>query len=863
MSAQIPPRGPVLSAVLGMVALSAVAAVLVTASVTPMIAVSSVTAQSAIGIFNNLPTYISIGKLPGPNTIYAQSAGKEVPVATIFDENRQQVAWDKISTAAKNATVDGEDRRFYSHGGVDLTGIIRAALSGLGAGSGSQQGASTISQQLVKNLSVQDALQAPTLKKQIQGIKDAEAFTLDRKLKEAKLAISLQKKYSKQDILLAYLNIAPFGGTTYGIEAAAQRYYGESASKLNPVQAATLIAVVQNPNQKAPTSAKGYAANTPRRNDILGQMLAAKHITQAQYNAGIKVVESAKTIKNIAPNQGCTAAADDAQFWCAYIKTLYPTLAAFGSNATERAANWKIGGYKIYTSLDVSLQQQAQAIESSWVPPTLPTMDIGAATTSVQVGTGRILVMVENRPFNESTTKVAGTTAINYAVDQKNGGSAYGFQGGSTYKPFTLMNWLQSGHGLSDVVDATPDPNLDQADFKDSCQSGGYGGPYGKYTNDEGETGPFTVMRATAQSVNGVFLNMGKQLDQCQTMKDAEAFGVHQGHTDTSDPSGFLPLQHQPSAILGTNSVAPLTMAAAYAGIANGGVFCAPTAIDSVISPEGKKLPGQPKTCSSALDPGIDAAVGYAMQGVFSGGTAGAARPAGNPAVLGKTGTTNKSLETWTVGSTTQVSTAVWVGNATGQVPTRNTRPPRACPGTANQVATLRNCLFRQIMTVIDGEYPPGKFPPAPAQYINGSTQPLADYSGQTVTAATAEMTALGFSVTTDPGGEVPSAQPEGTVAYTDPGAGTKLSTGYPIDIFVSDGSLAKTVPNNLVGKTFAMAKMEIEGAGFVSPTETCTADPTMLPIAPDSVTSTNPVGGWKGPASTIINVSVKKNTCP
>jgi membrane peptidoglycan carboxypeptidase len=112
MSAQNTPRGPMLPAVLGMIAFSAVAAVLVTASVTPMIAVSSVTAQSAIGIFNNLPSYISIGKLPGPNTIYALSAGKEVPVATIFDENRQQVAWDKISTAAKNATVDGEDRRF-------------------------------------------------------------------------------------------------------------------------------------------------------------------------------------------------------------------------------------------------------------------------------------------------------------------------------------------------------------------------------------------------------------------------------------------------------------------------------------------------------------------------------------------------------------------------------------------------------------------------------------------------------------------------------------------------------------------------------------------------------------------------------
>jgi membrane peptidoglycan carboxypeptidase len=846
-----------------MIAFSAVAAVLVTASVTPMIAVSSVTAQSAIGIFNNLPSYISIGKLPGPNTIYAEDAGKEVPVATIFDENRQQVAWDKISQAAKNAAVDGEDRRFYSHGGVDLTGIVRAALSGIGAGGGSQQGASTISQQLVKNLFVQDALQAPTLKEQTAQIKEAEAFTLDRKLKEAKLAISLEKKYSKQDILLAYLNIAPFGGTTYGIEAAAQRYYGVDATKLTPVESATLMAIVQNPNQKAPTGKAGYASNTPRRNDILGQMLAAKHITQAQYDAGIKVVESAKTIKNIPPQQGCTAAIDDAQFWCAYVKTLYPEMAAFGSNAAERAKNWKIGGYKIYTTLDVNLQQQAQAVENQWVPPTLPTMDIGGATSSVQVGTGNILVMVENRKFNEQTTKIpastSGATAINYNVDQKNGGSTYGFQGGSTYKPFTLINWLQNGHGLNDVVDATPDPNLPLSSFQDTCSSG-YGGVYGKYTNDEGEKGPYTVMRATAQSINGVFLRMGQQLDQCATMKDAEAFGVHQGHTDPSDPSGFLALQHQPSAILGTNSVAPLTMAAAYAGIANGGVFCKPIAVTSVVDPEGKTLPGQLKSCSSALDPGIDAAVGYAMQGVFSGGTAGAARPAG-VSVLGKTGTTNKSLETWTVGSTTQVSTAVWIGNATGQVPTRNTRPPVHCPGTANQVATLRNCVFKHTMEAIDAAYPPGKFPAAPAQYINGSTQPLDDYAGQTVTAATAEMTTLGFSVVVDPG-EVPSAQPEGTVASTSPPAGTKLSSGYDIHIQVSDGSLAKTVPN-VTGEPFGQARNDIAAAGFTTAAvQGCavTTDPTKVGKA----ISTDPIQGWQGPQTTKVTINIGQlTTCP
>ncbi len=371
MSAQNPPRGPVLSAVLGFVAFSAIAAVLVTASMTPMIAVSSVTAQSAIGIFNNLPSYISIGKLPGPNTIYAMDAGKEVPVATIFDENRQQVAWADISQAAKDAAVDGEDRRFYSHGGVDITGIIRAALSGIGAGGGgSQQGASTISQQLVKNLFIQQALQAPTLKEQNAQIKPADAFTLDRKLKEAKLAISLEKKYSKQTILLAYLNIAPFGGTTYGIEAAAQRYYGIDASKLTPVQSATLIAIVQNPNSKAPTGPAGYAANTPRRNDILGQMYAAKHITRPRSTPASR--SSSRPRRSRTRRRARVARPPS---------TTPSSGARTSRRSTRRSprsvrqspsaqANWKIGGYKIYTTLDVNLQAQAQAVENEWVPPT-------------------------------------------------------------------------------------------------------------------------------------------------------------------------------------------------------------------------------------------------------------------------------------------------------------------------------------------------------------------------------------------------------------------------------------------------------------------------------------------------------------
>jgi membrane peptidoglycan carboxypeptidase len=847
------PRGSIASIVFVIVSLSVVAGVLVTAGVTPMIAVSNAVAQSAVGIFDNLPSYISIGTLPGPDTIYAEDAGTPVPVATVFDENRQQVPWDQVSQAVKDATVDGEDRRFYSHGGVDVTGIIRAALSGITGSSGTQQGASTIAQQLVKNLSIQEALQLPTVKQQQAAINAADAFTLDRKLKEAKLAISLEKKYSKQQILLAYMNVAPFGGTTYGIEAAAERYYGEDASKLTVVQAATLIAIVQNPNVRAPVDKAGYAANKVRRNDILQQMYIAHDITQAQLTAALNTPDSAKTIKNIPPTEGCTSAVDDAQFWCEYVQTLVPSLTSLGSTKAEREANWKVGGYKVYTSLDVKAQAQAQAAENEWVPATLPTMDIGGATDSVQVGTGRILVMVENRKFDESASGGPGTTAINYNVDSKNGGSAYGFQGASTYKPFTLMAWLQDGHGLNDVLDATPNPNLNLADFKDSCEPGGqWSGTYGPYTNDENERGPYTVLRATAESINGVFLNMGKQVDQCAIRNNAIAFGVHTG-------SG-QPLQHQPSAILGTNSVAPLTMAAAYAGIANGGVFCKPTAVDSIVAPDGKKLAGQPKSCSVALDPQIDAAVGYAMEGVFNGGTAEAARPPG-ASVLGKTGTSNNSWQTWTVGSTTKVSTAVWIGNATGNAVTTDTRPPRACPGTGDQVATLRNCVFKQTMTAIDAEYPPGAFPLAPSQYLNGDAKALASYAGQTITAATDELQALNYTVTVAPG-TVHSDEPAGTVAYTDPAAGTTISAGYDITLYTSDGSLATVTVPSVTGDSFSQASSAIANAGFTAAAvQGCVV--ATLPSQLGEAVSTDPAQGTTQPPTTAVTVNIGAASCP
>ena len=843
MSAQNPPRGTILSAALGVVAFSAIAGLLVTAMVTPAVAISSITAQSAIGIFNNLPTYIEIGEQPQVNTIYAtkdaHKADGNVPVATVFSENRQEVSWNEVSEWAKDAAVDGEDRRFYDHGGVDPTGVMRALL--VSARGGDRQGASTIAQQLVKNILIQQALQiqkstpAATAKAQKAGIEAAQAITLDRKLKEMKLAISLEKKYSKKQVLLAYLNIAGFGGTTYGIQAASQRYFGVDASKLTIVQAATLIAIVQQPSARAPISPSGYVQNKKRRDVILSAMHSAGDITQAELTAGINTPESATTISNTPPKNGCIAANKYSRWYCDYVTKLVPTLTSLGATKAERLAAWTKGGYSIYTSLNLSLQTKEQNIVHQYVPAYSPALKIGAVADSVEAGTGRILTMAENKNFNDS--QIGGgrsTSAVNYSTDFAVGGSG-GFQTGSTYKAFTLIDWLDQGHGLNEIVNGTS-RTVDQSSFKDSC-GGPWGGPY-KFRNDENEKGPFTILTGTARSINGVFISMAQQLDLCDIKNVAVSLGVHTAQ-------GTEPLTN-PSSVLGTNTIAPMTMAAAYAGIAANGKFCDPTAVDSIVDSTGKTLPGQATVCTQAIDPGVDHAALKALLGPLSGaGTGAASNPDDGTAIFGKTGTTNGSVQTWTVGGSTRVATAVWVGNSVGTVALR------ATVVNGFQAALLRHPIFHNVQRAVDQAYPgSGSFPAPPSNLLNGSGKQVPNVIGLSVSAATALLEADNFQVLKHKA--IPSAQPAGTIAKINPGVGTLLSAQYQIDIYPSDGS-EDIVPDVTAGgpNDFNTAKNLILNAGFSNVVQGCkvTTDPSLV----NKALGTSPgKGQGESPSKTI-----------
>lgn len=680
---------------------------LATVAVAPVIAVTGVTASSTIGIFDSLPEYIQIGRLSERNTLFAPSSGAGnvngyVPIAYIYDQNRLGIGLDEISKFARDAAVDGEDRRFFDHGGVDVPSVVRATVGNVGKG-GVDSGASTLSMQVVKNLFVQRALEEPTAQQRKDAYKAATAQSLDRKLKEMKLAIGLEKKYTKDEILSAYLNISFFGDNTYGIETAAQRYYSTSAANLTPAQAASLVAIVQYPGQRGLDNPDNYKANQDRRDVILTSMYQAGHLTKYQYEHALQTPVDDTTIKPSPPGNGCYAGNAYAKWFCDYVVKNIDNFSALGSTPDQREENWKQGGYELYTTLDMDIQPNAQEQTWAWAPGDGAPFSLGSSTVAVQPGTGRILEMTENKVFDDTLTGGGpSTSAVNYNTDYAHGGSS-GFQSGSTYKLFTLVAWLEAGHRLSEFVDSSA-RTVEQSKFVDTCSDshGPWAGPY-EFKNDSGSGGGgMSVLSATAQSVNGAFISMGLKLDLCNIRHAAERLGVERADGET--------LWTNPSSILGTNQITPLSLVSAYAAIAAGGVYCEPIVLDRVIGPNGEDLPGQEHVCRQAVAPNVAATAAYALQGVVDGGTATASNPGDGIPVLGKTGTTNAQEQTWVMTSTTGVATGVWVGNSIGSFD-QKTWDYNGVQG--NQ---LRHEIMRGTIAVSDSKYGGGDFPgPDPA----------------------------------------------------------------------------------------------------------------------------------------------------
>jgi membrane peptidoglycan carboxypeptidase len=499
----------------------------------------------------------------------------------------------------------------------------------------------------------------------------------------------------------------------------------------------------------------------------------------------------------------------------------------------------------------MDVQQNAQDQTWAYAPNGETALSLGSSTVTVQPGTGRVLTMTENKIFDDTLEGGGPTTsAVNYNTSFDYGGSS-GIQPGSTYKVFTLLDWLATGKGLYEKISGEARTE-EQSKFKDSCpDGGGWGGPY-TFRNDSGETGVYSAYSATTGSINGAFISMALQLDLCDIRKVAESLGVER--------ADGTHLQTNPSSVLGTNEVTPLSMAAAYAGIAANGLFCKPMIVDRVVTPKGEEVPGQTKDCRQAIDPGVAATAAYAMAGVMSGGTGTASNPGDGVPIIGKTGTTDSANQTWVITATTNAATAVWVGNSIGKFSIRNYEANGVSGG------LLRHVIMNSTMTRINQKYGGNAFPePDPALLVGAGLQ-VPDVRGLSPESAKALLVGLGFGYAD--GGQVDSEVPAGKVATTDPAPGDQSAKGTVIKVFTSKGN--KLAFPDVVGNgkdfLYGDAESELNGQGYSQVSEVCVTLPPATPIDDpriDHVSASDPAPGTYVLPNAKVKLTVTKLVCP
>lgn len=854
----------VLGGLAGIVGLSVVAGMLVTATVTPAIAVSGAAASSAITMFNGLPSYLEIGELMQPSTLYyTDPEGQHVEMATFFDQDREPVAFDQVATVMYDAIISSEDPRFYEHGGIDIIGTARAVFKTYSGGA--VQGGSSISQQYVKNVQVQACNADAETDEDLQACYD-DAVTSDgtsgmaRKLQEMRYAIELEKQYNKDDILLGYLNIAGFGGLTYGIQSAAQRYFSVNAADLSIGQAAALAGMVQNPNayrldrpeREVNGEADGYSATKQRQKYVLGQMLREGKITQEQYQEAY----DAPIVPAISdPQVGCGSVGAGAGYFCDYVTRSIGNDPAFGETKEDRERLLRRGGLKIYTTLDMRVQGPSQEAMDRYVPASVDFMSLGAAGVSLEVSTGRILAMVQNTHFAQSQVQLEDPSynAVNFNTTYDYGGSI-GFPMGSTYKLFTLLDWLEQGHSVNEVLDGRM---RTFKSFPAKCEGGVYpnASPINNFGKAGGRVG--TVMDFTSASLNTGFLAMAQQLDLCDINEMAKRVGVTygDGHDITKDkiaPDGTVEdVANAPYAtVLGSKNVSPMAMAGAYATVANGGKYCQPRAIDSITGPNGEVIEPPKTTCEQVISPEVAATAAYALQRVMSSGTGTPSNTWDGTPLIGKTGT-DDAFHTAMVESSSKVATSVWVGNYRDRVSLWN----NSVNGV--RLSDVRHKLAPAMQRAANAAYGSDRFPQPDQNLTRPVLKDLPDVTGMSIEEATDKLDKAGFSVNV--GDPVESGIAAGLVAEQSPGPG-KVAGGTTITIHPSTGEGASIPAVN--GLSPAAAIAAVQGAGFNKVSlGTCTASPT----APtDGVaTSTDPSAGSMASRKAKVSVNYSAISCP
>jgi membrane peptidoglycan carboxypeptidase len=780
MSSRTTSIGGVISLLGAFLASALVLGLLAAGLVMPAVGATGALARSGVDVFNELPSEFTTDPLAQTSRILAADG---TVIATPQEQNRTIVPLNKIAPIMREAQVAIEDHRFYDHGGIDIQGTARAVISNLR--NGSSVGASSLTQQYVKISLQYSALSSGNEEAAAEAVKKDYM----RKLKELKYAITLEKKLTKDEILEGYLNLVYYGDRAYGVEAAAQHYFSVHADKLSLSQAALLAGLTQNPGTTDPVNFPKKAL--ARRNVVLDRMHELGRITDKQWQAAKK-----RTLKQdmrvTQPKSTCLAS--PYPYWCDFIVNYALTMPQLGKTLEERKRTLYRGGVTITTTLDPKLQDYAQKEITKKVPIGNKAR-IGSAAYVADPNTGKVLAFAQNTAY--SVTKDAGgETGINWALDKKYGGSG-GFQFGSTAKAFALVTAMQSGMTTKSSVNAKAAGGESKATYTPKEWPGGTAncgpGDTWKVRNDTPfKGGNISLMEATALSTNTAFVALVEQLGGCKVRDTMIRLGLHRSDGQTIG-------RYAPQYILGGDDVSPQGVAHAYGVLAADGKKCPMVAITK-ITQGGKNVALPASKCDQVVEPDVAKATdkfleynmthGSGIRNQLNDGTRESA---------GKTGTANNNNESWFVGYTPQLVTAVWVGTPYDPV-TRVMKNVRV-GGEFYPVmhgAAIAAPIWKAIMNkALDGQ-PEVKFGDPADKYLGTDTAnqtvtpgQLPAVVGRSVAEAESLLQAAGFQ--TQVGGTMSSQVPQGLVAGISPYQSPP--PGSMITIYTSRGGFRQALP--------------------------------------------------------------------
>ena len=557
---------------------------------------------------SSVPKEISLDKLAATSLVFDAQGGY---LGQLKGEiNRKPVKVKDVSDKAVKAVLAVEDADFYKHDGINARSITRALLRNVSAGA-VQQGGSTITQQLVK-LSV---------------LEDASRDFLNRKVPEAVLAMRLETKMTKDEILEAYLNTVYFGGGAYGIQAAAETYFNKFSGDLDWPESALLASMINNPNRNDPTINPERAIQ--QRSLALRRLADTRYITEEQRREYELVKLPDRRYEPVAPRDKL----EDGYF-LEEVKQSLLNEPALGSSFQERRDALFTGGLRIYTTIDPKAQFSAEAAIRNNLPA--DDRDFTAALAAIEPQTGAIRAMVGGPGFDRLEFNIA---------------TSKGRQTGSSFKVFVLAAAMEQGFVPRDTLDGT---SVCVFDNKGSTE------PIYTAENFNGDPGGFgSIEQLTLKSSNCGYLRLGQAVGIPNVIATAKGLGLKAN------------LENVISLPLGVVDVTPLDMAAAYSAIANDGKRAEPYYVDRVEDRSGRVIFEHKPDITRGISAQSAREVTQILEGNVQSGTGTRARLGDQPAA-GKTGTTSAFTDAWFVGFTPYLTTAVWMGNASEPIEMRN-----------------------------------------------------------------------------------------------------------------------------------------------------------------------------------------------